>query len=795
MTKTIRFSLVLLFITVNSAFSSISEYTKNMDKSSGYFDYYWDKKTGRLLLEVDKFNQDVLYINALQSGLGSNDIGLDRGQIGDRRVVQFQRFGNKILMTERNLYYRAISENEMEVKAVEDGFAQSVILGSEILAESNDSTLIDLTNFLLRDSHGVSTRLAEMEQGNYQADSSRSVIYIQNCKNFPENTELEALITFQGSNPGNYVRSVTPTAETISLRTHHSFVKLPDEPYKSRKYHIRSGAIALEFKNYAAPLGEDLTTKLVIRHKLEKKNPELAVSDPIEPIVYYLDPGTPEPVRSALLEGASWWKDGFEAVGFSNAFEVKLLPEDADSLDIRYNTIQWVHRATRGWSYGDSIVDPRSGEILKGHVSLGSLRVRQDMLIAQGLLSPFKNSVNSEERIEQMALARLRQLSAHEVGHTIGLTHNFAASTNNRASVMDYPHPLIEIDNDDNLDLTNAYAIGVGDWDKTALSYIYGEFQNDENQQLDNILKNAQNKGLKFISDVDARAAGGSHPDAHLWDNGGDSIEELAKVLKVRKIALNNFGLNTLKDSDELFKLEQLLTPIYLFHRYQTEAVTKLIGGVNYTYAMKGDKNPESQLVDAQTQRKATAILMKTLQADEMSVPQNLLNLLLPPPDNSSRNREHFKSRTGLHFDALGAAETAAKQTLELLLNPNRANRLIEHHARNNSIPSLDELIQTIIENTWHQNWKNEYFNEVQNSINSVVLTELMRLAASDVSSKQTTAIVHQQLKKLEQSLKKDKSAFAKQARLDISNYFEKGFNEITQPTKEIPPGSPIGMQ
>lgn len=773
--------------------SSISEYTKGMQKYSGFFDFYWDNNTGRILLHVKNLDNDFLYVNYLQSGVGSNDIGLDRGQIGGQKLVKFQRHGNKVLLVQPNLDYRATSDNALERKAVADGFSQSVIWGAEILVERKKTVLIDATDFLLRDSHNISNRLSDIKQGNYTLDSSRSVIFMANSKNFPDNTEFEAIITLKGSKPGYFISSVTPSAESLSIRTHHSFIRLPETPYKTRKFDPRSGAIAMSYEDYAVPLGQSLTQKVVTRHRLQKKNPDLTVSDPIKPIIYYLDPGTPEPMRSALLEGASWWAQGFLAAGFSNAFEVKLLPEDADALDVRYNTIQWVHRSTRGWSYGASIIDPRTGEILKGHVSLGSLRIRQDMLIAQGLLSPFKDSIYTDARIQTMALARLRQLAAHEVGHTLGFTHNFSASAVNRNSVMDYPHPLVKISSENSLNLNDAYAIGLGDWDKISLKYSYGQFSNNEMQQLDSILVQSAADGHVFISDSDARAAGGSHPTAHLWDNGSDPIKALDEVMQVRKIALSQFGLNSIKIGDEVFSLEQLLTPIYLFHRYQIEAVSKLIAGVDYRYAIKGEKNVENSMVSGSIQKQALTGLMQTLHADQLAVPENILNLLLPPPDGSFRNREHFKHRTGLNFDALGAAETAAQLTLKFLLNSQRANRLIEQHARNEAIPSLASVIDGIIENTWKKKWRNGYRSEVQNSINAVVLNELMKLAASKQVSIHVKAITIEKLIALSQFLAKLKTPIANQAKREIEQFIKDGKLPMISKPLKVPPGSPIG--
>ena len=450
---------------------SIAQKTAGFQAIDGFLPLYWDEAEGQLWLEVPETDVELLYVHSLASGVGSNDIGLDRNQLGRTRVVQFERAGRKLFLVEPNHGYRAVSDNPAERRAVEDAFARSILWGFTIAAETDGRLLVDATEFVIRDVHGVADRLRETGQGSYELDESRSAVHMENTRAFPRNSEVEVVLTFTGDPSGGHIRSVTPTAEAVTVRQRHSFVASPPPGYEPRELDPRAGFFGVTWMDYAAPLGEPMARRWIARHRLEKQDPAAAVSDPVEPIVYYLDPGVPEPVRSALLEGARWWNGAFEAAGYRDAFRVEILPDTADPLDVRYNIINWVHRSTRGWSYGSSVTDPRTGEIIKGHVLLGSLRVRQDYLLAEGLLSPYEEGGDVSPAMREMALARIRQLSAHEVGHTIGLAHNYVASTEDRASVMDYPHPLVRLDEDGSIDLSAAYDTGIGEWDEVAVTY------------------------------------------------------------------------------------------------------------------------------------------------------------------------------------------------------------------------------------------------------------------------------------------------------------------------------------
>ena len=556
---------------------TIAEKTAGIEKLPGYFNLYWDAKQGKLWLEVDKWGTEFLYQSGLPAGIGSNDIGLDRGQLGATRMVRFDRSGPKVLLVQENLEYRALSQDPDERRAVRDSFAESALWGFTAAAEEKDRALVDATDFFLRDAHHVPEALRRTKQGAYRLDLSRSAIYLPRTKNFPLNTEVEATLTFTGEEPGPWVRQVTPSPEAITVREHHSFVQLPPPGYKPREYDARASFFGIQYLDYATPIGEPIVKRFIARHRLEKKEPKEAMSEPVEPIVYYLDRGAPEPIRSALLEGGRWWNQAFEAAGYKNAFRVELLPEGADMMDLRYNVIQWVHRATRGWSYGAGVIDPRTGEIIKGQVTLGSLRVRQDYLIAEALLAPYEKGKPVSPKIEQMALARLRQLAAHEVGHTLGLEHNYSASTVNRSSVMDYPPPYVKLDAGGVPDLSDAYAMGIGEWDKVSIAYGYQDFPPgvDEHAALDKILKDAFARGLRFLTDQDARPAGSSSSLAHLWDSGTNAVDELRRLLEVRVAALKRFGENNLREGAPMATLEDVLVPLYLMHRYRWKRQAK----------------------------------------------------------------------------------------------------------------------------------------------------------------------------------------------------------------------------
>lgn len=780
---------------------SIAAKVNGFKRLPGYFGLYLDEEKGRLWLKIEEWEKELLYVNSLARGLGSNDIGLDRGQLGRSRIVYFRRVGPKVLLVQPNYAYRALTTNPAEKKAVEESFAQSILWGFQVGAVDGNAALVDATDFFLRDAHRVAEVLRQKKEGTWSLDDSRSVLYLPRTRNFPDNTEVEATLTFTGKPNGKYVPTVAPTPEAITVHQHHSLIRLPRPGYRPRRFHPRCGFFWTELRDYAAPLGKPLDVRYIRRHRLEKKQPDEPKSEAVKPIIYYLDSGAPEPVRTALLEGARWWNEAFEAIGFRNAFQVRMLPEDVDPMDVRYNVIQWVHRSTRGWSYGSSVMDPRTGEILKGHVTLGSLRVRQDMRIAEGLLSPFEKGIEVSKAAMDMALARLRQLSAHEVGHTIGLAHNFAASLKGNGSVMDYPHPFLT--GFGKPDLSKAYGKGIGPWDKAAIAYGYSEVPKgvEEGKVLDAILARALKEGLLFISDRDARPAGGAHPKAHLWDNGKDPTTELLRLLQVRERALFRFSEKAIPVGAPLALLEEKIVPVYLLHRYQVEAVSKVLGGVEYQYSVRGDLRPGVAVVPKSVQMRALLALRKTLEPKVLALPEKVLRLIPPRSQGLKENRELFPRKTGPILDPFTVAEAAADHTVQLILHPARCNRLVEQSARDSQQPGLGRVIETLLENSW-KSGLNDYHEAIQRVVDHVILYRLMALAVDDQASEGVKAMVALKLRDLKKTLSgvvdhgntREKLKAHALLALKRLERFEKEPGRISVPKPlSLPPGSPIG--
>ncbi len=829
---------------------SVEDKTDGMTHWPGFFDLFWDEDEGKLYLQVDRWGEEFLYQVSLPTGLGSNPVGLDRGQLGGTHVLRAERVGPRVLLIEPNYGFRALSEDPAERRAVTEAFAPSTHWGFKVVARTDDRILVDATDFFLRDAHGVVRTLDRTGQGKFTLDSSRSVLHLPRTRSFPKNTEVEVSLTFKSDAPGPLVRRTAASGEAVTLRQHHSLVELPEDGYEPRRADPRVGAFGITFHDYASPIDQPVAVRWASRHRLEKADPAAERSRPVEPIVYYLDPGVPEPIRSALIEGASWWNQAFEAAGYIDAFRVEMLPDGADPMDLRYNVIHWTHRSTRGWSYGSSVTDPRTGEILKGNVNLGSLRLRQDHLLAVGLgfepgsigssaagkasasvwsaaepawsdagpgaqppgrwfgvcdLSAgptfsYLAEVAANGDAVEMALARIRQLSAHEVGHTLGLSHNFISSTYGRASVMDYPAPLVRITAEGELDVSQAYDVDIGEYDEFAIRWLYSDFATgvDEELALDAIVEQGLASGIRFISDADARPPGAAHPLAHLWDNGADPIVALREGIEIRRIGLDRFDAEVIPEGEALSSLQGILVPLYLHHRYQVEAAARSVGGADYNYAIRGDGQSAIAIVPGDRQRDALEAVLETLTPDFLALPDRILDLI-PPRAFFTTDQELFASGTGPTFDPFGVAASAAEFTVSLLLDPTRTARLVEFHSRDAANPGLDEVLDRLLAATWRSDLPSDaYLARVAETVRGVVLEQMLDHATDGRSAAPVRAILAASLDELASRLEVRPSAAPHErlAASDIRRWQRRPYDaDERSEAASLPPGSPIGRE
>jgi len=810
---------------------NIEDRTAGMQKLDGYFPVYWDERTGNLFLEIPRFNSDFLYTTGLAAGLGSNDIGLDRGQQGQGKIVSFQRVGPRVMMMQGNESFRSSSSNPAERRSVEDSFAKSILWGFTVAAETNGRVLVDASDFFLRDGHGAAPALG----GAYRVDRTRSAFFPPRTKAFPKNTEIEVTLTFaneaagggrggggpaQGppqivvTTPGapaggrggrggfggglfaGTVASVTPTAEAVTLREHYSLVQLPDDKYEPRYDDPRAGYGGLNFVDYSVPIGEPMVKRYLRRHRLEKKDPSAAVSEAVTPIRYWVDSGAPEDVKKALVEGASWWNQAFEAAGFRNAFQVAVLPADADPMDIRYNMINWVHRSTRGWSMGGTVADPRTGEIIKATVTLGSLRDRQDYLIFEGLLSPYTTGNEKPDILYQTALARIRQLAAHEVGHTLGLGHNYYDSSQGWISVMDYPHPLEKLNPDGTIDLSNAYPARIGDWDKVAINYGYRVLpKGDEQAQLSAILNDAWEKDLRYFTNQDTDI----HPRVEQWSNGVNQADELTRLMKLRRSALNRLGEHTIRNGAPMATIEEPLVPVFMYHRYAVEGAASSLGGQDFIYGMRGDGRNPVKWETAANQRKALESLAATLKPSELTVPRQVLDAIPPRPPGFGRHRELFPRTTGDGFDPISPATIASDVTIGFTLQLDRSARMVAQHAVDPTLPGLEEVIDRLTKAVFDAAVASPYEAEVRRAEERVLVDRVMWLATGAPNG-QVRAIASLKLGKLAARLRAEAGQpEAEQAQrtllaADIKRFLERPADPMrVMPAPDAPPGAPIG--
>ena len=813
---------------------SIEDKTRGMEALQGFFDLYWDDRSGSLFWEFEDLETEFLYQITMGSGLGSNPVGIDRGQIRGVHILSAHRVGPRILLMEPNYRFQARSDNPVEVQAVRDAFAPSVHWGFDVVAETDGRVLVDATGFFLRDARGVTGQIAARNQGSFQLQRDRSAIHLPSTRSFPENTEVEAILTFTSDEPGGLVRGVAATGNAITLRQHHSFIQLPDDGYRTRVADPRVGVNGPTVFDYATPIDADLRVRWAARHRLEKRTPGSAPSEPIEPIVYYVDPGTPEPIRSALIEGARWWDDAFEAAGFIDAFRVEVLPDGIDPQDVRYNMIHWTHRRTRGYSYGNTVTDPRTGEIIRGVVNLGSLRLRQDYLLGKGMVPPFTGGTasadghgpfdsapwdapgeywescglsaapgfdylaqvaNDSDAVE-MALARVRQLSAHEVGHTLGFPHNYMASAYGRESVMDYPAPLVEIDGSGALDLSNAYVPRIGEYDKLSTNWLYREFApgTDEREGLNAIVMQGIDDGLIYMGHTNNNFIGAGHQYASVWDNGSNLVDHLKTEIRVREIGLERFGEDAIRVGEPLSTLEFVLLPLYMHHRFQLRAAVQSLGGADYRYAVRGDGQVPVTIISAEEQRDALETVLSTLSVDFLALPRSIVDRI-PPPAYRYGEGEAFPGHTEVLFDPLGVAEAAAAFSVGELFHPQRMARLVVYGSMGD-YPDLEEVTDRVIDATWGAPAPgDEYRLEIHRIVQRAVADRLMQEASSARNPASVRAVLSDRLARLADGIeaRDGVNPHERLVAADIRRWEARIENTVPAPSLQMPAGDPIG--
>ncbi|MEO1966827.1 zinc-dependent metalloprotease [Hyphomonas sp.] len=791
---------------------SWGEATSGLTRADGFLPYYADAKGGRILAAFPKPDQDGVSLRAIQAtgltaGLGSNPIGLDRGLFDGGSLIAFRRVGKKLIAEQENWSYVASADNPLEKKAVRQSFASSFLWSGDVIAESpRGELLVDISGYLTRDALDVKAALKNNTKGgSFSLAEDRSMPDASAALAFPDNVEFDAFLTLTSDEPKAEVLATAADGRAITLVQHVSLVRLPDDGYTPRAFDVRSGTIDVPYYDFSAPLEGQVRKSYARRFRLEKQDPTAASSPAKEPLVFYVDSGAPPEIRDALIEGASWWADAFAAAGFPDSYRVEVLPEGAHPLDIRYNVIQWVHRQTRGWSYGGGVYDPRTGEMLKANVILGSQRVRQDRMIFEGLAGAAKTGTGDADDPVQVALARIRQLAAHEVGHTLGFAHNFAASTNDRASVMDYPAPWVKVSENGRLDFSDAYEVGIGEWDKVAATWLYAQYPEDvdEDAEGDKLLRAAYGSGLRFVDDPEARGTGTAHPYGSVWDNGEDAIAELYNTLRVRKIALDRFGLDVIEQGADTSRLRQTLVPVYLYHRYQVAAAAKSVGGYEFYYSRRGDGGGMAHAVASQRQRAALAALLVTLEPTSLDLPDGVLNQLTPPLAAFSYNTggaEYFPGDTGPMFDLLTAADTASQTTIDALLHPARAARLVETSRRDPSALSFEEVLAGL---------EREVFTpaptprqaEIRRRQQARFVSSLISLASDPATSPGVTMRAEAFLKGMSQRLKPTRrtdpvdAAAREDLQRRIAAHLERPAPAIAPGVTEVevPPGSPIG--
>lgn len=778
--------------------AGISARTRGMDRRDGFVPIYLDEKAGKIYLEIPRDSMRLLFFTGEATGLGSNAIGLDRGGGGSDNVARFERTGDRVLVLFENLQYRSTQGSAAQQQGIAESFPPSTVGALPLVAEEGGKLLVDATDFFLRDWLEVGTRLQGSQEGTYALARDRSNVYRPYTRGFPDNTEVDVSQTFVATGrPGGTVNAVTADGRAFTLRVHFSLVRLPDDNYRPRAVDPRIGFFGSPFKDFSQAVQGRLEQRWISRFRLERTNPRDAASPIKNPIVYYVDRGIPEPARSATVEGARFWEQAFDRAGLRGGFQVRDLPDGADPMDVRYNMVLWINRNERGWSFGGSVGDPRTGENLKGIAHMDSHRYRTAYNIYAALSGAEPSPMDTH-----FVLGRVRQVTAHEIGHTIGMAHNYIASTYERGSVMDYPAPRIRLDSRGEVDVSQAYALGAGDYDVWAIRWAYGIYPPaSELDSLRAVAAEGIRQGFLFLTDQDGRPEGGSDPRVSIWDDAGSGVEFLKHQTDVRRVAMKRFGLRNIRDGEPVALLHERFVPLYLFHRWALIAAAKAIGGVEYHNAVRGDGQAATRPVDAARQREALGMLVDAIGPAELAIPDTILTLLAPAPPSFGGGIELFQSRTRPIFDELGAARTLAQMVVDLVLNRDRAGRLVALATRGLNPLSLDETIDRLASATLQKTEPSDRKTAALIRVTQRALVDrLILLAADKEAAPDVRAIADYKLRTY-QTLARQRTVLGSVVHrahwtamaADIGHWFTEHTVPASTAALRPPPGDPFG--
>ncbi|MBA3657341.1 MAG: zinc-dependent metalloprotease [Gemmatimonadaceae bacterium] len=779
--------------------SGIAAKTAGMEKRDGFVPVYLDSKEGKILLEIPRDSMRTLMLMTLATGLGSNPIGLDRGAGGPENVARFDRNGARVLVVFENWNYRTSLNNPAHARTITEAFPPSTVASLPLVAEEGGRMLVDATDFFLRDWLDVSATLAAQNEGSYSLARDRSSVYKAYTRAFPGNTEVDVSLTYVTSGrPGNTVSSIVPYGQAFTLRQHVSIIPLPDDNYKPRMMDPRVGYFGIRFKDYGQPIQNPLDQRWAARHRLERVNPADPNSNFKQPIVYYIDRGIPEPVRSATVEGARFWVEAFDRAGLRGAFRVEDLPEGVDPMDIRYNVVQWENRNERGWSIGGALGDPRTGELIKGMARMDSHRARTDYNLYAGLMGADAAAADTA-----FVLARIRQVTAHEIGHTLGLAHNYIASTYERGSLMDYPPPRVRLGPGGNIDISSAYDVGPGEYDVWAIRWGYGIFPGNEQDSLAAIVREGLGKGFLFLSDDDARPEYASDPRTNLWDDAATPLEFLQHQTAVRRVAMSRFGERNIRVGEPISLLQERFVPVYLMHRFAINSVSKTIGGVEYANAVRGDAVQATRPISAAQQRRALAALVAELRPSELAIPDTVVTLLGPRPFDYRPYVELFGSRTRPAFDELGAMRTLSQMIVDAVLQRERAARVVQSALHESNPLTLSEIVDALATPQWTAgavrsvNLRNAIIDRI---VQRSVADRMLTIASDKEASPEVRSLVEFKMRQLRDRARTlslsgsiDDRAHWASITGDFTRWLERQELPTPSPALRAPPGDPFG--